>query len=139
MPPPREPIVVPPLGIVTRRSTDSLAIEDRVVAAAVRFIRDHACKGITVRDVLAHVPMSACVLERQFHKFLGRTPKAEIVRVQVENIKRLLTETELSLKEISVKTGFRHPEYMNVVFKEKTGQTPGRFRASARVEKQKSP
>jgi len=132
-PPPEEPVVVPPLGVVARRSTDILAFEDGSIAAAVRYIREHACEGITVEDVLTQVPLSACALERHFHRIFGHTPKAEIVRVQVERVKQLLCETKLSLKEISQKAGFRHPEYMSVVFKEKAGQTPGQFRSVAQL------
>jgi LacI family transcriptional regulator len=122
------PFVVPPLGIVTRRSTDVLAIEDPDIADAVRFIRDHACEGITVKDVLNRVPLSSSSLERQFRKILDRTPKAEIIRVQLEHVRRLLAEPGLSLKEIAAKTGFRHPEYLCAIFKHKLGQTPGEYR-----------
>jgi LacI family transcriptional regulator len=121
--------VVPPLGIVTRRSTDVLAIEDPDIADAVRFIRDHACAGITVEDVLQRVTLSASSLERQFRRLLNRTPKTEIIRVQLEHVRRLLAEPGLSLKEIASKTGFRNSEYLCAVFKHKTGQTPGEYRA----------
>jgi LacI family transcriptional regulator len=125
---------VAPLGVVTRRSTDVLAIEDRSLARAVRFIREHACEGITVDDVLAEVPLSRSVFERRFARIFGRTPKAEILRAQLDRIKRLLAETDLPLKQIAYKTGFKHPEYLSVAFKERTGQTPGQYRESARQQ-----
>src|SRR4051794_1152924 len=103
---------IPPLGVVTRRSTDVLAIEDRTISAAVRFIREHACEGITVEDVLAGLPLSRSVFERRFAKTFGRTPKAEILRTQLDRVKRLLAETDLPLKQIASKAGFHHPEYM---------------------------
>jgi LacI family transcriptional regulator len=127
-PAPREPVIVPPQGIVTRRSTDVLAIEDRDVAAAVRFIREHACAGITVEDVLARVPMSQSALERHFRDLFGRTPKAEIMRVQLERVKQLLAETTLSLKEIAARAGFAYVEYMCAVFKQRVGETAGQYR-----------
>lgn len=126
-----EPVFVPPLGVVTRRSTDVLAVEDRDVAAAVRFIRENAGKGIKVEDVLAEVPLSRSVLERRFVKLIGRTPKAEIVRVQVERVKQLLAETDYPLSRVATMTGFEHPEYLSVLFKNNTGQTPGQYRAQA--------
>src|SRR5205823_7452317 len=76
---PSRPIYVEPVGIVTRRSTDVLAIENADVTAALLFIRDHACDGISVEDVVPHVSVSCSALERQFGKILRRTPKAEIV------------------------------------------------------------
>jgi LacI family transcriptional regulator len=134
-PSPSEPIQIPPLSVVTRRSTDVLAIEDRHLARAVRFIREHACEGITVEDVLANIPLSRSVFERRFARLFGHSPKAEIVRARLDRIKQLLAETELPLKQIAARIGFEHPEYMNVVFKEQTGQTPGQYRAAFRQPK----
>jgi LacI family transcriptional regulator len=129
-PPPAGDICIPPLGVVTRRSTDVLAIEDRHLARAVRYLREHACEGITVEDVLANVPMSRSVFERRFARLFGRSPKAEILRARLDRVKQLLAETEIPVKQIATKAGFEHPEYMNVIFKQRTGQTPGQYRAS---------
>jgi LacI family transcriptional regulator len=134
-PPPQMTTRIPPLGVVTRRSTDVLAIEDRHLARAVRFIRENACEGITVEDVLADIPLSRSVFERRFARLFGHSPKAEILRARLDRIKRLLAETELPLKQIAAKIGFEHPEYLNVVFKEQTGQTPGQYRAAFRQPK----
>jgi LacI family transcriptional regulator len=130
-PAPAAVTTIPPLGVVTRRSTDVLAIDDRAISSAVRFIREHACDGITVEDVLAELPVSRSVFERRFARIFGRTPKAEILRTQLDRVKRLLAETDLPLKQIASKAGFRHPEYMSVTFKERTGQTPGQYRRAS--------
>ena len=71
-PPPQKTTRIPPLGVVTRRSTDVLAIEDRHLARAVRFIRENACEGITVEDVLADIPLSRSVFERRFARLFAR-------------------------------------------------------------------
>ncbi len=130
-PRPASTIYVPPLGVATRRSTEVLAIEDRHIAAAVRFIRDHASEGINVSDILSAVPLSRSVLERRFVAFLGRGPKAEILRVQIERAKELLKVTDFPLNVLAEKSGFRHTEYLSVIFKKKTGMTPGQYRAQA--------
>ena len=135
---PVEPIVVKPLGMVIRRSSDVLATDDRHIAAAARSIREHACDGINVSHVLKAVPLSRSSLERRFARVLGRSPKAEILRVQLERAKKLLAETEFPLSLIAEKSGFKHPEYLSVIFKKKAGLTPGRFRAQARAEKARS-
>jgi LacI family transcriptional regulator, galactose operon repressor len=123
--------VIPPLGIVTRRSTDVLAVDDRAISRAAHFIREHACEPITIQDVLADLPLSRSVFERRFAKTFGRTPKAEILRTRLERVKRLLAETDWPLKQIASKAGFDHPEYLCVAFKKRTGQTPGEYRRSA--------
>ena len=123
--------LIGPLGIATRQSSDVLAVEDEDVAAALRFIHDHALDGIQVEDVLQHVPVSRRVLEQRFKQMTGRTPHQEIVRVQVDRVKRLLRGTDLTLEAIAHRCGFRHAEYMSVVFKRITGNTPGKFRSQA--------
>jgi LacI family transcriptional regulator len=119
---------IEPLGVVTRHSTDVLAIDDRHVAAAVRYIREHACEGARVRDLLAQVPLARTILERRFRKYLGHSPQAEIRTVQLKRVKQLLIETDLPLARIAEMAGFEHPEYMSFVFKRETGQTPGGYR-----------
>jgi len=124
--------LIPPLGVATRLSTDVLAIEDPHVSRAVRFIREHACDGINVQDVLRAVPQSRRLLEGRFRKLLGRTPHEEILRVQVQRVKQLLTETDLTLDAIAERTGFSHTEYLSVVFRREVGTPPGRFREQNR-------
>lgn len=131
--PPKAPRLIPPQRVVTRQSTDVLAVDDPDVALAVRFIRENACRGITVEDLMREVPLTQTVLKRRFEKYLGHSPKAEIIRVRLAQVKQLLCETDLSLDAIARRTGFEHPEYLSALFKEKTGQTPGQYRRDGQL------
>lgn len=122
------PLLIAPLGIQTRHSTDILAIEDPDVANALRFIREYALKGINVADVVRQVPLSRRVLESRFKEFLGRSPHEELTRLKLERIKELLSDTDLSLSEIAKRTGFDHDEYMCVFFRRAQGIPPGLYR-----------
>ena len=130
-----ESILVKPLGIETRQSTDTLAIEDADIAAAVRFIRENAWNGINVGDVLREVPLSRRVLEHRFVRILGRTPHEEITRLRIARAKQLLTETDLPLTEIARRIGYRHDEYLSVAFKKSVGVPPRDFRQTERTQK----
>ena len=88
--------------------------------------------GITVGDVLAGLSLSRSVFERRFAKIFARTPKAEILRTQLDRVKQLLAETDLPLKQIAYMTGFQYPEYMSAAFKARTGLTLGQYRRSTR-------
>jgi LacI family transcriptional regulator len=123
--------LIAPLGVAARQSTDVLAVEDRAVAVAVQFIREHACEGINVSDVLGAVPLSRRVLEQRFQRLLGRTPREEILQVRLARVRQLLAETDLPLYLIAERTGFEHVEYLSVVFKRETGRTPSEFRRGA--------
>lgn len=126
---------ISPIEIVARRSTDQLVVDDPEVAAAARFIREHALEGIKVADVLAAVPLSRRVLETRFRSQFGRTLHQEILSVQLENIKELLRSTDLSMFQIASRSGFRHVEYMSVVFKREIGTTPSEYRRQWREER----
>jgi LacI family transcriptional regulator len=126
-------VFVQPLGVVTRRSTDAFALGDPDVSAAVRFIREHAYHGITVKDVLAEVPVSRRVLEGRFRKLLGRTPHDEIARIRLERVRQLLRETRLSMDEIARRSGFRNGEYLATAFRREIGTSPNEYRNSAGV------
>jgi LacI family transcriptional regulator len=125
---------VEPLGVVARHSTDVLAITNRSVATALSFIRENAARGITVDDVLKKAAMSRSQLEKKFRQFIGRSPQAEIRRVQVARIQRLLIETDYPLKKIAELAGFEHVEYLSVVFKRITGQSPGSYRRKMQTQ-----
>lgn len=126
-------IFVEPSGIVSRRSTEVLAIEDRQVAAAARFIREHACEGIDVSDVLRAVPMSRSTMDRRFINTLGYSPKDEILRVRLNRAKQLLAETDLPLSLIAEKIGVEHVEHFSRIFKNRTGVTPSAFRTQSLI------
>ena len=82
--------------------------------------------------MLDQVTMSRSTLERRFKQIIKRSPKAEIIRVRLERVKRLLEQTDYALAVIAGMTGFLHAEYLSVQFKEKMGMTPGQYRAKFR-------
>ncbi|MCZ2152941.1 MAG: DNA-binding transcriptional regulator, partial [Bryobacterales bacterium] len=119
----------PPLAVAARRSTDVLAMDDADLARAVRYIREHACEGIRVEDVLRVTGLSRRVFESRFARVVGRTPHAEILRVQLNQVKTLLRESGLTLEAIAERTGFAHAEYLSAVFRKREGMPPSRYRA----------
>ncbi len=127
-PQPSEPVVVPPRGIMTRQSSDIVAVADQEVAAAVRLIREHACHGLTVSEVVDRIGLSRTALERKMKAAINRTPGEEIVRVRFARVKALLEETDLTLAAIADRCGMEHPQYMAEAFKKRFGVTPGVFR-----------
>ena len=122
--------LIAPVGVVTRQSTDVLAVDDEDIAKAVRFIRDYACDGIMVQDVLKEVPLSRRVLESRFKEVIGRTPHQEITRRRIEKICDLLQDPELTLGKIAHLTGFQNEGYMSVAFRREMGMPPGQYRRS---------
>lgn len=121
-------VLMPAQGIAVRRSTDVLAIGNRDAAEAIRFVREHACEGISIDDIMRQTSVSRSTLERWFEKYLGRSPTHEILRVQVQRVQELLRTTNLTLTDIARLAGFAHVESMQRIFKRTAGQTPGQYR-----------
>jgi LacI family transcriptional regulator len=122
---------LPPLGVVQRVSTNLMAVNDPNLSDAVKYIREHACDPCTVHDVLRHVPMSRRSLERQFVEQFGRTPHDEITRVRIDQAKRLLVSSQLTLNEITERCGFSGVQNFTRSFHKETGSTPAVYRREA--------
>lgn len=120
--------LLPPRGVAVRQSTDVVSVDDPIVSAAARFIRENISKGIKVEDVAAAVHVSRRMLEQRFVRALSRTPHDEIVRIQFRLVEDLLQSTELKLASIAKRCGFRHPEYMTAAFTKRHGLSPREWR-----------
>ncbi len=119
---------VEPMSVVVRRSTDALAIDDPTIVKALRIIAEEACRGLRVDDLAHRVNVSRSLLERRFRKCLRRSPQEEIRHVKINRTRKYLAETDKTLSEIAELTGFEHPEYLSVMFKRLTGESPREFR-----------
>ena len=117
-----------PQGVETRQSTDLCAVPDAHVAEALRYIRQHACEGIQVKEVLLNVPQSRRGFNARFQKIVGRTPHEEIVRVRMNLVKQLLTETDLQMKQIAARCGFKCVENLNSAFRRVMKMPPKMYR-----------
>ncbi len=136
-PGPAGPVLVEPKALIARRSSDMQAIPEADIAHAVRFIRDNACKGIRVTDVVREIATSRSVLERRFRRVVGRTLKDEMLRVQLDLARQLLSDTDLAMAEIARRTGFASDKYFSDAFWRQTGERPTTFRHRFRVGSQR--
>lgn len=125
---PEEPVLVEPLGVSTRLSSDVLAIEDRQIATVLRLIREQGARDIDVDELARLAGLSRSVLQRRFRAHMGCSVHQEVLRVRIQRARVLLVESDLSLAEIAARTGFKHQEYMGYVFKTRLGRTPGELR-----------
>jgi len=97
-------------------------------------IRDHACEGINVETVAGFTELSRRQLERRFRTELGRTLRQEITNVQLNKVKQLLHETDMTLEQISHLAGYSHKEQLCAVFKREIGTTPSMYRNSVSAD-----
>ncbi|MCB1133585.1 MAG: helix-turn-helix domain-containing protein, partial [Verrucomicrobiae bacterium] len=124
-------LLLPPVQITERASTDTVASDDPVLVKALRFIRDHAHERIDATRVIEHVGLARSSVETRFRSAIGRTIKAEITRARVSRAAVLLRETSLNLEEIAHACGFATSSHFLRIFKKEKGLTPGSFRSDS--------
>jgi len=124
-------MTVEPACLITRQSSDLIAVDDPVVGRAVEFIRAHAVEVIGVSEIVDYVEVSRSTLETRFKRKLGRTVHDEIQRVRLDAARRMLTSSNISLQTIAERSGFRTAPYMCAVFKRELGKSPGQLRQQA--------
>ncbi|HEY7087273.1 MAG TPA: substrate-binding domain-containing protein [Tepidisphaeraceae bacterium] len=127
-PEPPEPILIPPGRVVTRRSTDVLAVSDREVADALQYIRERFAEPITVDDVAGSSLISRRQLQDRFLRDTGRTISQTILWHRINHAKKLLTETRGKIQAIAFQSGFKIGEHMSRVFRRSMGMSPQQFR-----------
>lgn len=127
-PPPKEPIRVPAAGIITRKSSDLLAVNHKGVARALRFIWEHSHEPISVKDLVGVAAMSRRGLHKAFLEHLGRTPGQELQRVRIDRAKRLLAESSHKLEVLAEMCGYQSANSFCVAFKRATGMSPKQYR-----------
>jgi LacI family transcriptional regulator len=129
---PRRSRRVAPKGIIARRSTDMLAVENIEVARALRCIREnYADANLQISDIVAATGVSRRPLEIAFKNEVGRTINNEIIRTRIAKIKQLLRGTGESITDIASATGFSRTNHLHRVFRAQTGVSPKIYRLRA--------
>jgi LacI family transcriptional regulator len=125
---PPQQVFVRPIKIVTRQSTDIVAIEDELVVQALNFINHNVERPLQLYDVEKTLRISRSYLHRKFMKTLKRSVYDEIKRARINLISRMLLETDLSVSDIAVKLGFNSDSHIARYFEQKMGMTPLKYR-----------
>lgn len=123
-----ETVLVPPMGVVARRSTDVTITSDPLIRDVLQFIHQHACEDINVATIVKRLPISRSAFYRRFAEAVERSPHEYLLLVRLERVKRLLAQSVLPMSQVARQAGFEHVEYMGAVFKQAIGVTPGEYR-----------
>jgi LacI family transcriptional regulator len=132
--PPRDPLVIEPKAVITRMSTDVLAVGDPDVAKAIRFIWDHLDQDLSVDHIAHEVGANRRQLERAFNKHLKRGIHTELRRKRLERCCELLRTTDLKIADIAPKVGFRSADFLHATFKKEFGITPRKYRLKGKAK-----
>ncbi len=130
--PPKEPILIPPGGVILRHSANHLAVEDKTLRRALTYFSEHIQEPITIQILCSDLRIARRSLEQKFREHLHCTPWEMLCKLRVTHAKQLLTSTNHPISIISELSGFNDPERMAVVFKRIAGIPPSQFRKGLR-------
>jgi LacI family transcriptional regulator len=137
--PPAGDVLVPPVGVVARESTDIVAVDDPDLNLAVRFIRQHIAEPFAVADMLREMSVSRRWIEYRFQERFGRSPHEYVCEARVERARQMLIEADnLPLHQIADACGFNSARGFRLVFCRLTGMTPSQYRRAARAGRRTS-
>ncbi len=126
-------ITVKATHIVSRQSTNILAVKDNVVVEAVRFIRQNANMPIQVDDIANAACVSRSTLERRFKNELGHSILKEIRCIRAQHIAQLLIETNMTVAEIADTLNYISYEHIGRYFRREMGVSPQAYRKKYKV------
>jgi LacI family transcriptional regulator len=127
--PPAGPVFVAPTGVITRESSDRMAVDDPDLHQVVRYIRQHISAPFTWEDMLQEVAVSRRWLEYRFRQRYGCSPHAYICEARLAKAKQLLLGAkDLDLSALAEACGFRSARGLRAVFQRITGMTPTEYR-----------
>jgi LacI family transcriptional regulator len=127
-PAPRQPVRVPVAGLITRKSSDLIAIQHPGIARSLRLMLEHCEEPIGVKDLARAAAMSLRGFHQAFMEHVGRSPGHELQRVRIERAKKLLAESRQKMEVISSMCGYRSANSFWFAFKQATGLSPKEFR-----------
>ncbi len=121
------PVRVPPKGVVLRESTNFLAVSDPHVRDAVRKIWHHYSTPLSVGKLSSSISKSS--LHNRFKREVGRTVGRELLRVRLDNARRMLATTDKPMGDIARECGFSSGASFSNIFVRHLAISPRKYRA----------
>ena len=121
-------LLVPPKGIVTRRSTDVIAVSDPTIRKALEFIGKNLSSPIGSPQIAEALGLRRAELDALFRAQLSRSVGEEIRRQRLARVKLLLETTDRTISSTAAETGYCTPAHLTNAFKAALGLTPKEWR-----------
>jgi LacI family transcriptional regulator len=121
-------ILIEPVGVQERQSTDIIAVDDKIVSDIINYIKRNSKKLLQVTDIINEFHVSRKGLYKKFKNNLGTSVYDQIRKIKVEEICRMLAETDKSIKETALEFGFYNVDHIARFFRKEKGLTPTQYR-----------
>lgn len=121
-------IVVNPLIIERRKSTEKYAVSDKNIRTILNYIEKNYANHLSVEELVKQVPLSRRVLEKKFKEETGESLYQYIQNYRIDQFTRLLITTDYSLFEAALQSGFENYKNVSRVFRKYKSLSPAEYR-----------
>jgi LacI family transcriptional regulator len=121
-------ILIEPVGVQERQSTDIIAVNDKIVSDVINYIKKNSKTLLQVTDIIEEFHISRKNLYKKFNDNLGTSVYEQIRKIKIEEICKMLAETDKSVKEIALEFGFYNVDHIARFFHKVKGLTPTQYR-----------
>ena len=132
-------VLIPPIRVITRLSSDIFGVEDDLVREALGLIQQNLPSGISVKWLADQLAVSRPTMERHFLAALNRTPATEIQRIQMETARQLVLDSDMPIAQVAEKSGYSSPRQFSTSFHAYFNETPRNMRKTHRYAAAASP
>ena len=126
--PPKQPLIVPVLGLTLRKSSEMFAVSDAKVFRALKFIEANYTCDISINDVAHAAGLSLRSLHYAFRRELKLTPARHLLDMRLDCAKRQLIQTNGKLEMIAQQSGFKTIRNLQRCFVRALKTTPKKWR-----------
>lgn len=98
------------------------------IVRALDYIYEMYPKDISLHDIAEKAFVSEPYLSSSFHKYCGSTVVEFLNNYRIWQAKKLLSNTNIPIKQIAITVGIKDPSYFYRCFKKITGKTPASYR-----------
>ena len=121
-------IVVNPLIIERRKSTEKYAVSDKNIRTILNYIEKNYANHLSVEELVKQVPLSRRVLEKKFKEETGESLYQYIQNYRIDQFTRLLITTDYSLFEAALQSGFENYKNVSRIFRKYKALSPAEYR-----------
>ena len=132
--PPAAPTLIKPTGVTERASTDALAISSDIVRRVRDIYMDAIANPPSTAQLAERLGVSRATLDRAFAGDIGLSPSKMLMRLRLDEAKRLMAATDLTLAEIAARLGYCNAAYFTNIFRDSEGIAPKEWRKRQRPE-----
>ena len=132
--PPAVPIRIKPRDVTERASTDALAVSSDIVRRVRDIYMGSLANPPSTTQLAERLGVSRTTLDRSFADDVGLSPSKMLMRLRLDEAKRLMAATDLTLAEIAARLGYCNAAYFTNIFRDSEGIAPKEWRKRQRPQ-----